>query len=142
MNLKEYRKSLGITIYDASLTTGVPLRTYIRYENNDQYGNSLKRNQIFLLLKQKYEITDEKGILSIDKIKENVKSILDKRSDKVLFCYLFGSYAKGYAKDDSDVDLCLSTSISGSVSIEIISSDAFVSSVFCSVTTCISLFSF
>ena len=53
MNLKEYRKSLGITINDASLTTSVPLRTYIRYENNDQYGNSLKRNQIFLLLKQK-----------------------------------------------------------------------------------------
>ena len=42
MNLKEYRKSLGITIIDASLTTSVPLRTYIRYENNDQYGNSLK----------------------------------------------------------------------------------------------------
>ena len=113
MNLKEYRKSLGITINDASLTTSVPLRTYIRYENNDQYGNSLKRNQIFLLLKQKYEITDEKGILSIDKIKENVKSILDKRSDKVLFCYLFGSYAKGYANDLSDVDLCISTSLKG-----------------------------
>ena len=29
------------------------------------------------------------------------------------FCYLFGSYAKGYAKEDSDVDLCVSTSLTG-----------------------------
>ena len=29
------------------------------------------------------------------------------------FCYLFGSYAKGYAKEDSDVDLLISTSLTG-----------------------------
>jgi len=32
---------------------------------------------------------------------------------KINFCYLFGSYAKGKAKDDSDVDLLISTEIKG-----------------------------
>ena len=27
--------------------------------------------------------------------------------------YLFGSYAKGYAKENSDVDLCVSTDLTG-----------------------------
>ena len=31
----------------------------------------------------------------------------------VEFCYLFGSYAKGYANEKSDVDLCVSTSLTG-----------------------------
>ena len=29
------------------------------------------------------------------------------------FCYLFGSYAKGYATETSDVDLCISSSLTG-----------------------------
>ena len=111
--LKEYRQQLGITIKEASNVCNVPLRTYIRYENDDNYGNVLKRNQMLLILKDKYEITEEKGILTIDNIKSTVVSVLSKYSDEVSFCYLFGSYAKGYAKDDSDVDLCISTSISG-----------------------------
>lgn len=111
--LKEYRQQLGITIKEASNVCNVPLRTYIRYENDDNYGNTLKRNQMLLILKDKYEITEEKGILTIDNIKSIVASVLSKYGDEVSFCYLFGSYAKGYAKDDSDVDLCISTSISG-----------------------------
>ena len=39
--------------------------------------------------------------------------INEKYKDMVEFCYLFGSYAKGYAKETSDVDLCVSTSLSG-----------------------------
>ena len=32
MNLKEYRAKLGITVKEASSISGVPLRTYNRYE--------------------------------------------------------------------------------------------------------------
>ncbi|RKW34506.1 MAG: nucleotidyltransferase domain-containing protein, partial [Lachnospiraceae bacterium] len=32
---------------------------------------------------------------------------------KVNFCYLFGSYAKGKAREDSDVDLLISADIKG-----------------------------
>ncbi len=113
VKLKEYRKLLGITIKEASIATRVPLRTYIRYEKDNEYGSSLKRNQILLLLKTKYGITEKKGILSIDQIKKGVKTVLSKYNEDVSFCYLFGSYAKGYAKEDSDVDLFISTTIKG-----------------------------
>ena len=46
MNLKEYRISLGITIKEASNATGVALRTYNRYEHDDNYGDPLKRASI------------------------------------------------------------------------------------------------
>lgn len=113
MNLKEYRISLGITIQEAANSTGVALRTYIRYEHDDNYGNQLKRTSIINLLKEKYEITEEKGLLTLDRIKDNVSNTLSKYDGKVDFCYLFGSYAKGYAKDNSDVDLCISTTLTG-----------------------------
>ena len=64
-------------------------------------------------LKEKYEVTEEKGLLSIEEIKNKVTDIFSKYKDEISFCYLFGSYAKGYAKDDSDVDLCISTSLTG-----------------------------
>lgn len=104
---------LGITIKEASIATDVPLRTYIRYENDNNYGNKLKRNQIMSVLQSKYEITEKKGILSIDQIKTRVEKVLGNYRDEVSFCYLFGSYAKGYAKEDSDVDLFISTTIKG-----------------------------
>lgn len=112
MNLKEYRAKLGITVKEASSISGVPLRTYNRYENDEKYGNNLKRQQIFLSLQDKYEITEEKGILTIDQIKSTLNDIFANRDD-VTFCYLFGSYAKGYAVETSDVDLCISTTLTG-----------------------------
>lgn len=113
MELKEYRKILGITLKEASSAAKVPLRTYIRYEKDNEYGNILKRDQILLILKNKYEITETKGILSIDQIKRGVEKVLGNYSDEVSFCYLFGSYAKGYAKEDSDIDLLISTTVKG-----------------------------
>lgn len=111
--LKKYRESIGISSIEASTVCGVPLRTYQRYEQDDQYGNELKRKAIFDILKDKYEITEEKGILKIDDIKTKVSKVLDGYKNEVEFCYLFGSYAKGYAKENSDVDLCISTSLTG-----------------------------
>ena len=61
-----------------------------------------------------YEITEDKGILSIETIKNELTSLFDNEyKGKIEFCYLFGSYAKGYAKGNSDVDLCVSTSLTG-----------------------------
>ena len=37
----------------------------------------------------------------------------DKFKGEIEFCYLFGSYAKGYATDISDIDLCVSSSLTG-----------------------------
>ena len=113
MTIKEYRMKYKVSIKDASIVSGVPLRTYIRYENDDNYGNELKRKQIIMSLKEKYEINEDKGILCINDIKEIVAKILSNYDKDISFCYLFGSYSKGYAKDNSDIDLCISTSLTG-----------------------------
>ena len=64
-------------------------------------------------MKEKYEITETKGILSIDSIKAIVNNVFKQYNDNINYCYLFGSYAKGYAKDDSDIDLCIDTKLTG-----------------------------
>lgn len=61
---------------------------------------------------EKYGFVDEKhGILTINEIKVLCSSIFSNYD--VEYCYLFGSYAKGKATDVSDVDLLLSTTVSG-----------------------------
>ena len=41
--MKTYRKQMGITIKQACEGAKVPMRTYIRYENDPDYGDELKR---------------------------------------------------------------------------------------------------
>lgn len=110
MSLKTIRQKFDLTLKEAALITGVPLRTFSRYEN---YGNILKRNAMIEKIVEHYEITEEKGLLTINSIKETVGKILSKYKTEVSFCYLFGSYAKGYANERSDVDLMIDTSVSG-----------------------------
>ena len=111
--LKEIRTNYGISAKEAAISANIPFRTYLRYEKDDNYGNSLKRAMIINLLKDKHEITEEKGLLTIEKIRELAEPVFKKYKDEVDLCYLFGSYAKGYAKEKSDVDLCVSTTLNG-----------------------------
>ena len=113
MELKQYRLNMGISIKEASKTTGVPIRTYIRYENDNSYGNKLKRNAMLEMLKQKYDITEDKGVLTIKQIQVIINDVFKDYENKIDFCYLIGSYAKGYGTETSGIDLCISTSISG-----------------------------
>jgi predicted nucleotidyltransferase len=114
MSLKETRESFGISQAVAASTVGMPLRTYVRYENDENYGNGLKRQSIVAARNDAYKITETKGLYTIEQIKTKIATVInDKYKGTVEFCYLFGSYAKGYAKESSDVDLCVSTSLSG-----------------------------
>lgn len=113
MNLRQYREEKNITLKEASIITNVPLRTYIRYENDESYGNDLKRKQMLELFEEKFQINEEKGILSINEIRKIVTDIFLKYKNNIDFCYLFGSYAKGVARENSDVDLCVSTDLKG-----------------------------
>lgn len=114
MNLLETRNQYHLSQQKAANAIGVPLRTYIRYENDCNYGSPLKRKTMIDILNDKFEINEEKGLLSIDIIKSKLTMLFNsKYKDKILFCYLFGSYAKGYANEKSDVDLCVSTSLTG-----------------------------
>lgn len=112
-SLKAVRTSFGLTAKEASDAANVPFRTYLRYEASDDYGNALKRASIMQSLEDKCGISEEKGILTLQSIKENVIKVMAPYGDLISFCYLFGSYAKGYQNEKSDVDLCVSTSLSG-----------------------------
>jgi predicted nucleotidyltransferase len=111
MSIKELRKTLDLTQKEASELVKIPLRTYVNYENDKTKKDSIK----YLYIKEKLEeyglIDEENGILSIEKIKIIVEEVLSYHD--VEYCYLFGSYAKSKATETSDVDLLISTKITG-----------------------------
>lgn len=111
MTLKELRKLKNLTQIECAKYLGIPIRTYQNYETDASKASSMK----YLFMMQKLEqygfIDETHGILSIQKIKDvctNIFSDFD-----VEYCYLFGSYAKGKASEVSDVDLLISSSVSG-----------------------------
>ena len=110
-DLKSIRLEKELTQQQAAGIVGVSLRSYKSYENDlDKRGN-LKYNYIYEKLSQINPIDEEHGIVDLEYISRKCSEIFDKY--KINFCYLFGSYAKGKAKDDSDVDLLISTEIKG-----------------------------
>ena len=111
MNLKELRKKYKITQKEAASIVGIPYRTYIRYEEEESYISTYKYKKIFLDLENKLRIDESHGILSIDSIRELLIPILKERN--INYCYLFGSYAKGNPRENSDIDLLVDTSITG-----------------------------
>lgn len=107
--IKKLRLKLNMTQQEVAEYLGISRRSYQSYESGDN-NNSLK----FQYIKEKMEeyISDEnKRILSFEEIKsacENVFSNYD-----IEYCYLFGSYAKNKAKESSDIDLLISTKVTG-----------------------------
>ena len=100
--LLKARKLHGLTQQEAADIIGVSLRTYQRYETGDNYGSKRIDNMV-TIINNAFHIDEEHGLLTIESISETIKPILESHSVEV--CYLFGSYAKGSAKEDSDVDL-------------------------------------
>ena len=111
MKLKDMRKQKKLTQYECAAYLGIPLRTYQNYENDEHKKDSLKYQYMIQKLDQYGYVDEENGILPIERIKEICKSVFSNYDVK--YCYLFGSYAKGKATDTSDVDLLVSTSVSG-----------------------------
>lgn len=114
MRLLDVRTQYGLSQKEASDIARIPVRTYVRYEKDDDYGSPLKRLMIIKMLNDQCEITETKGILDVEQIKTTLVRLFDNEyKDQIDFCYLFGSYAKGYAKDNSDIDLCVNTNLTG-----------------------------
>ena len=111
MTLKELRKEKGLTQAACAKVVGVPLRTYIRYESDEGRRNNIKYRYIFEML-QKYGVIDEEhGLLTVEKIKETCAPLFEQYGVK--YAYLFGSYAKKRATEQSDVDLLISMPVNG-----------------------------
>ena len=111
MSLKELRIEKELTQNQCANYLGIPLRTYIRYENDENKKNSIKYNFMLKKLNEYGFIDEEHGVLTIEQIKNICTSIFSNYD--VDFCYLFGSYAKGKANEKSDVDLLISTNVTG-----------------------------
>jgi len=110
-DLKSIRIDKKLTQQQAAGIVGISLRSYKSYENDLDKRENLKYNYIYEKLSQINPIDEEHGIVDLEYISRKCSEIFDKY--KINFCYLFGSYAKGKAKDDSDIDLLISTEIKG-----------------------------
>lgn len=109
--LKEMRISKQITQQEAARRLGISLRSYIMYENDATKENTIKYRFLMQELQKINAVDEEHGILTTEQIRMCCKEILD--AYQVEYCYLFGSYAKGKATGQSDVDLLISTKEKG-----------------------------
>ena len=111
MTLKQLRKEKKLTQVECAKFLGIPLRTYQNYEAVDSKADTIKYDYMMQKLSGYGLINETHGILTIAQIKETCTRIFENYD--VDFCYLFGSYAKSKATDTSDVDLLVSTTVSG-----------------------------
>lgn len=111
MTLKEIRKCNSLSQAQAAELLGISRRSYVSYENDESKRNTSKYLNLCERLAQHALIDEEHGLQTLERIKEVCKRVFDKIH--VDYCYLFGSYAKGKATETSDVDLLISTSVTG-----------------------------
>ncbi len=109
--LKSLRIKNKLTQKEAAEKIGISLRSYISYENEDLLTGTPKYRFLLAEMNEMVRIDEEHGILTVDEIKTVCSEILKEYS--VQYCYLFGSYAKGKATAASDVDLLISSEITG-----------------------------
>lgn len=109
--LKEIRIEKGFTQSQAAKLVGVSLRSYKSYENDESKIGTIKYNYMLEQLTKINLIDEGHGILTQDSIIKKCSVVFQKYN--VEYCYLFGSYAKGKAKPDSDVDLLISSDVKG-----------------------------
>ena len=109
--LKTLRKRNKLTQKEAANLLRVSLRSYISYENDPNKENSLKYQYMIDRLSELNPLDETHGILTIEDIQGACETVFSEYP--VEYAYLFGSYAKEKAKEDSDVDLLIATDLSG-----------------------------
>ena len=109
--LKSCRLEKKLTQKESAALLGISLRSYITYENDESKKTTPKYRFIMHEMERINPLDEENGVLSVKDIKSVCEKVLTEYP--VDFCYLFGSYAKGKAVGKSDVDLLISTEITG-----------------------------
>ena len=110
-DLKQLRNQAKMTQQEAADFFHVSLRSYKSYENDPQKTDSIKYRYMVRALTEKTKVDETHGILTMEEIKAACSVVF--ADYPVEFCYLFGSYAKGKATEESDVDLLVSTDLRG-----------------------------
>lgn len=109
--LKALRKRNKLTQKEAADFLHVSLRSYKSYENDPAKEGTFKYQYMTDRLSELNPVDETHGILSIDDIENACQTVFAEYP--VEYAYLFGSYAKNKARDESDVDLLISTDLTG-----------------------------
>ena len=109
--LKSLRLKSRLTQKEAADRIGVSLRSYVSYENEVNKVGTPKYRFLLSEMSELSRMDEEHGILTVDEIREGCSEIL--KDYPVQYCYLFGSYAKGKATAVSDIDLLVSSGVTG-----------------------------
>ena len=109
--LKSLRLKNKLTQKEAAKKIGISLRSYIPYENQAVLTGTPKYRFLLAEMNEMTRLDEEHGVLTTDEIKTVCGGIL--KDYPVQYCYIFGSYAKGKATAASDVDLLISSGITG-----------------------------
>ena len=109
--LKSLRLKNRLTQKEAAEKIGVSLRSYISYENDAELIGTPKYRFLLAEMNEMVRLDEEHGILTVDEIRTVCSGIF--KDYPVQYCYIFGSYAKGKATAASDVDLLISSGITG-----------------------------
>ena len=110
-DLKTLRKTLGMTQEEVAGLAGISLRSYKSYENEPQKKGTPIYRFVFEQLQKKAFVDEDHGILTLDFIRDRCREVFEQYD--VEYCYLFGSYSRAEARETSDVDLLVSTSVTG-----------------------------
>ena len=109
--LKEERLKSRMTQREAAEKIGLSLRSYVSYENEEAKTGTPMYRFLLAEMREISRVDEEHGILTVQDITEACKDIM--QDYPVQYCYLFGSYAKGKATGTSDIDLLVSSGITG-----------------------------
>lgn len=110
----ETRNKYWVSQIEAANIAKIPITTFRRYETDDQYSDEIKREIICNRINNHFLVNEEKGLLTIEEIRAKLSDLFNSEYKGIInFCYLFGSYAKGTAKENSDVDLYVSSNLNG-----------------------------
>jgi len=110
-DLKELRMEKKVTQQQAADMLGISLRSYKSYENDEDKVGTIKYRYILEKMEQIDPMDETHGIWTVEDIRKKCEKVFERYD--VGFCYLFGSYAKGNAKPDSDVDLLIDANVKG-----------------------------
>lgn len=115
-SIKTLRDNIGLTQEQVSTLTGVPVKTLRNWEQEIRKPSEWTLDLIVdrllrIKLEEQLKINDESGILSYLTIKEKVCEVAKNYDiDKI---YLFGSYVKGQATEQSDIDIYMESNLFG-----------------------------
>lgn len=114
--IQKVRENLGLSQIELSRLLNIPVKSIRNWENDirtpSDYIVELMTNTALTLINEKNLIDmNEKQVLSFVTIKKRVKSVV--ANYNIARVYLYGSYAKGTATSDSDIDLYMISDIDG-----------------------------